>query len=335
MENRHPWPMGLLTRDAGERRVLFVKPNDITPRSNIRPDSNGILRIVDIDKVKLHDTIVVPETKEQGHFHFYCRNEDGEYAVYGKRQNVDGYYTDIYDNLKDMCLPGLPKETVAAIELVWPGHPDSKVPTAIKEHPEELRMKALGIPIYQGALLFGPTSLPYNRARRLMQNILPPECIVESFQPVELGDKFQSAKVLESLLALAREKGIEGYVLKERGYDGWWKLKGIREADVFVTGFKISKSDTQYGMVTAVSISCYKGDEEIDMGSVTGFDLDTKQEMTDAYEKYGPDEDNEFYRRCLRVLYQEVAGKGKLKHGFFDGWRDDKGPFQCKWEQFV
>ena len=334
--NNHPWPMNLLTCISGEHRRLIVKPIDVSPRENFRPDSKGILRVVDIDKIKIHDCVCVPEVKEQGHFHFYCRSKQGEYFVYGRRQNVNGYYIDIYDKLKAMKLPGIPKETVIAMELVWPKHPDSKVPTAIKECPEELRMRAFGIPIYQGALLFGPTSLPYNRGRRLLQNILPPESLVESLPPVEFGDKFQSAKMLESLLQLARQKGWEGLVLKEKAYDGWWKLKGIREADVYIHGFKISESDTQYGMVTSVSIAVYDehNRKAIDMGSVTGFTLEEKQKMTDAYRSHGDSDTNPYMGKVLRVLYQEVAGKGKLKHAFFDGWRDDKSYWECSKEQF-
>lgn len=335
MEN-HPWPMNILTRDAGERRRLIVKPIDVTPRENLRPDSEGILRIIDIDKVKIRDCICVPEVKEQGHFHFYCRNSDGEYRVFGRKQNVNGYFIDIYNKLDGMTLPGLPKETVVAMELIWPKHPDSQVPTAIKDCPNELRMKAFGIPIYQGALLFGPTSLPYSRGRRLLKNTLPPEFLVQSFTPVEFGDAFHSAKILENLFQLARKQNIEGFVLKERAYHGWWKVKGIKEADVYVTGFKVSESATQYGMVTAVSIAVYdlKNKRAIPMGSVTGFTLKEKQEMTNAYKSHGDSVSNPFMGRTLRVLYQEVAGKGKLKHGFFDGWRSDKVYWECGKEQF-
>jgi len=335
MEN-HPWPMNILTRDAGGHRRLIVKPIDMTPRENLRPDSEGNLRIVDIDKVKIHNCICVPEVKEQGHFQFYCRNSDGEYKVFGRKQNVNGYFIDIYDKLDGMKLPSLPKETVVAMELIWPKHPDSQVPTAIKDCPDELRMRAFGVPIYRGALLFGPTSLPYNRGRRLLEHILPPEVLVKNFAPMEFGGASQSAKVLERLLQLARELCIEGFVLKERAYYGWWKIKGTKEADVYVTGFKVSESDTQCGMVTAVFIAVYdlKNKQAIPMGSVTGFTLEEKQKMTDAYKSHGDSGSNPFMGRTLRVLYQEVAGKGKLKHGFFDGWRSDKSYWECSAEQF-
>lgn len=332
----HPWPMGQLTKEAGESRKLCIKPVDICPRSNFRPDSNGILRVIDIDKIKLYNTIVTPEVKEQGHFHFYCRDKDGGYSVFGRKQNVNGYYIDIWDKLQhcEFARYGLPKETVVAGELIWPGKPDSKIPTAIKECSEVLKFRAFGVPIYQGAPLSGHASLPYNRGRRLLKNIFPPESVVEAFSYVELGDRFHTAKVLEGLLQLAKQKDVEGFVLKEKAYDGWWKLKGIKEADVYIIGFKISESETQYGMVTAVQIAVRRGEGEVDMGSVTGFDLETKQEMTNALHEYGESSRNPFMNRTLRVCYQEVAGRGKLKHAFFDVWRDDKDYTDCQWEQF-
>lgn len=337
MTNIHPWPMGPLTRDAGERRQFIVKPIDVTPRSNIRPDGKGILRIVNIDKVKIHDCICVPEVKEQGHFHLYCRDADGSYHVFGRKQNVNGYYIDIWDKVQtcDFTRQGLPKETVVAGELVWPGNPDSKVPTAMKDCPEVLKFRAFGIPIFQGAYLFGPTSQTYRKGRQLLKNILPPEMLVEHLNPVEFGDAFHSAKVLENLLQLSRQKSIEGFVLKEFAYDRWWKVKGIREADVYITGFKVSKSETQYGLVTAVKIAVREGESEVDMGSVTGFDLETKREMTNALHNYGESGQNPFMNRVLRVCYQEITGKGKLKHAFYDGWRDDKNFTECEQEQFA
>ena len=336
MSSIHAWPLNLLTRDAGESRAFIVKPIDATPRSNIRPDSKGILRIVDIDKIKIHDCICTPEVKEQGHFHLYCRNEKGEYSIYGRKQNVNGYYIDLWDKLNTckFAKQGIPRGTVIAGELVYPKHPDSKVPTAIKEFPDRLEFRAFAVPLYKGTLLYGPTSQQYNKGRKLLQNILPPEMLVQNMSPIEFGDKFHSAKVLQSLLEVAKIKHIEGFVLKEKAYDQWWKIKTVREADVYVTGFKVSKSDTQYGLVTAISIAVKKNGDELDMGSVTGFDLETKQNMTKAFSAFGSTTRNPYMNRCLRVTYQEIAGKGKLKHGFFDGWRDDKDYLDCQAEQF-
>jgi len=334
----HPWPMNILTKEAGQSRKLIVKPVDICPRSNFRPNADGHLRVVDVDKIKLHNTTVAIEVKEQGHFHYYCRTLLGEYRMFGRRTNVDGEYTDIMFKLCKMKRPGLPKGTVVAIEVIWPGHPDSEVPTAIKECPQELKMVALGVPIQAGIKYFDCDE-DYKSAQRRMNGILPPEFHPKRLGFKKLGDKFETAEILEYYLKFAKNAGIEGVVFKEFGYDGWWKLKGVKEADVFITGFKISDSETQYGMVTAVNIGVVESIvyDEItirNMGSITGFDLEEKDKMTGAYNIYGKSEENPYWMKPLRVLYQEIAGKGKLKHGFFDCWRDDKIWDQCTMEQF-
>jgi len=335
MLNIYEFPMNLLTTEAGQNRKLVVKPVDVTPRVNIRPDDKGVLRVVDVDKIKISNTTIYPEVKEQGHFHFYSRDAVGSYGMYSKRQSVDGSYPNIIEKLADTRLPGIPKETVVAIELIYPDHPDCMVPTAIKECPDKLEVRGLGVPIYKGKVHLGRTSLSYTLGRRILSTIFPPELIVQNLRPIELKDKFHTAEVIKDLLEEARRDRIEGYVLKEMAYDKWWKLKGIREADVFITGFKVSESDTQYGLVTAVSIGVYDNNGEVvDVGSVTGFNMEDKKAMTAEYDRHPELSKNNYVGRVIRVMYQEIAGKGKLKHGFFDAWRDDKSKPDCSINQF-
>ena len=144
---------------------------------------------------------------------------------------------------------------------------------------------------------------------------------------------------LEALLNMAELQHQEGYVLKVMACDGWWKLKGINEADVYVTGFKISDADTRKGMVTAVEVAVVNKEHySVNMGNVSGFNLEEMGKMTEAYNKYGltrngPNK-NPYFGKVLRVIYQEIAGQGKMKHGFFDCWRDDKNQTSCWTTQF-
>jgi hypothetical protein len=321
--------MDVLTKASGDGRKLITKPIDITPRDNIRPDENGDLRIVDCELIRIQDTIVYPEVKEQGHFHFFC-NDQGTLSMYGKRLNVDFQYPNIIDKLNEVKLPKIPTDTVYATELIWPGHPDTEVPTAIKDHPEELKIVVLGMPIYKGRLM---TNEKYTFARTILKDNCE-DFLVERFCVCAIGSKRQAATIIEGYLKEIRRIGIEGIVFKEYAYSGWWKLKGIKEADCFITGCKVSKSETQFGLITSVTIGVLKDEdgEVIEMGSVTGFSLDEKRKMTDAYNRNKFD--SEYIGKTLRVLYQEIAGKGKMKHGFFDGWRPDKDYMECKADQF-
>lgn len=329
------WPMEHLTRQSGDGRSLIVHPDKAVGREYIKPLKDNGFAITDSKKIKIPNGLYWCEVKEQGHFHVYARNVSGEYSMYGRRLGVSGMYNDVYPKLAGAgILPELPSNTAIAVELIWPGNPDSAVPTAIKESPEELKVKAFGLAIHAGDCLVGK-KISYMIARKRLISIFGRENCVSSYL-VEISDKKDIE--LAALLARAKYDGIEGWVLKKYAYYDWWKLKGIREADVYITGFKISTSDTYFGQVTGVSIAVNADGGKLqfkhDMGKVSGFDDFEKHELTNAYKTYGETDENPYMGRCLRVTYQERAAKGKLKHAFFDGWRDDKSPEDCKLNQF-
>jgi hypothetical protein len=331
------WPMNILTRPAGESRKLLIHPNKLLSRSCMRRDSSGIMRITDPEAVKLVKRLrqdgpikLYREVKQQGHRHFYCRDLDGHYRLYGRRLNIDEEYPDIMDKFHHngkTLFPVLPKGTVVDCELIWPGHPDSEVPTGIKNN-EALQIVAFGIPLSPVCSTIN-LNLSYKSGRSFLYDYLDDKFIIEEDGFIVLKEN-NIIEVIENLLEEAEEEDIEGWVLKEKAFSGWWKVKLVDEMDVFVTGFNISESETRYGMVTSVKIGKLKGKEIIDLGKVSGFDESEMDRMTIQYDMFEESVRNRFMRRVLRVQYQEIASKGKLKHAFFDGWRDDKNWKDCK-----
>lgn len=332
------WPMNVLTKSTGKRRRLISAPDAGVKRESIQPSGDGF--------VVKPDGVLLPagrryfiETKEQGHFHYFARNIDGEYSMYGKRETVCGNYRDIWPlvekGLKDK-LPGIPPETAFAIELIWPGHQDSKVPTAIKECPEQLEIRALAVAIYKGVLIAG-TDMGYTRGRRILKHCFESHQIVELHGAIDIeyGDAERNAKVLSYWLERAKLEEIEGYVLKSAHYSGWYKLKGIRECDAFVIGFKISESDTYYGQVTSLELGMWDEDAQktIPVGRASGFPDELKNQLTASYKEHGTEVTNPFMFKACRVTYQEIGTRGGIKHGFFDGWREDKSSEDCLLEQ--
>jgi ATP-dependent DNA ligase len=344
--------MNLLTKPTGEKdRALIVHPKPAVERKGIRRNKKGKLIIIDPKAIKVKcPNILIPEMKEAGHRHFYCRDKEGEYHCYGRRLNVKKTYTDIWSKIKKMPHPKLPKETVIDFELVWPGHPDSEVTTAIKECPEELRMKCFAVPIYKGESCINEEAPDYIQGRKLLIKLVGRENCTAKFKPIQFY-KEDVKDVMEYMLRAAENMKFEGWVLKGFHCKEWYKLKGIQEADVFIIGFKISDAKTRKGMVTAVKVAVYQGRkpitdepwEEVPIGNVSGFDLDEMKKMTEAYNKYGlvtcgsgrNAKPNPYMYRTMRIIYQELAGQGGLKHAFFDCWRDEeKSPEQCRMKQF-
>jgi hypothetical protein len=322
--------MDILTKPVGEKdRRLIVHPKPAVEREAIRRNQNtGRLEITNPDLIKIKPGTYYPEVKEAGHRCLYCRDKDGQYHVYGRKLNVKLTYTDIYPKLLKSHLAQItiPKESVLDLELVWPGHPDSEVATAIKECPEKLIPKIFAAPIWEGDELFGEKSLSYVAGRQILFDAIENQSfLTRRAHPVMVGGPAFSANNLASLLNTAEKFNIEGWVLKGASCDQWWKLKGAKELDAFITGFKISDAETRKGLVTALYIGLYYGDKVVELGSCAGLNLELMEKITANQKKY--------LNRVIRVQYQEVAGKGKLKHGFFDCFRDDKNKESCTVEQ--
>lgn len=332
------WPMNILTKPSGTKdRKLCVHPKYAVPRKGMKR-KDGRVYIEDEKSIDIPAGRYFLEVKEQGHRHLYCRDSEGNYHIYGRRLNVKQTYNDILPKCKGMPLPDLPKNTVVDFELIFPGHPDSEVVSAMVggkyDCPEKLRMKAFSIPIYKGQALINERSLSWESGRRLLKKVVGRDNMCTAYNAVEITD-VNRVYVLEKLIKKAEDMGIEGWVLKEMACEGWWKLKGIYECDVFITGFKVSDAETRTNMITSVSFSVYnKAGKEIPMGNTSSFDLPKMNDMTEAYNKYGGGVENPNIGRVIRVIYQEMSSKNKLKHGFFDAWRDDKGKESCTLEQF-
>lgn len=126
------------------------------------------------------------------------------------------------------------------------------------------------------------------------------------------------------LLSLAKNKGIEGYVLKRANYCNWYKLKVIKTLDAVVTGFVPGKGKYS-GMVGALRVNLFDSQGQcIEIATVGGMDDKTR---------FAIEVDADVGRIC-EVSYQCVGSKGRLRHPRFERWRDDeKLANQCTTEQ--
>jgi hypothetical protein len=326
--------MHILTRPVGEKdRALIVHPKPAVDRKCIRKDGNKIVIDPKGIKIKNFDTLYVEE-KSAGHRHLFCRDINGEFYCFGRRLNVKKKYTDIWPKIYTMPHPNLPKDTVVDMELVWPGHPDSEVTTAIAECPEELRMRCFAVPILKGMVHIEGYSHEYGYGRKELVELIGKENCVKRYEPIRSGVDLKY--VFEKYLNFAQKNSLEGFVLKEKFCSKWWKLKIADEADVFIMGFKISNAKTRKGMVTAVKVGVMKNDKPTYVGNVSGWNLDEMQRMTKSFNKFGADANNPYMHKVIKIQYQELASQGGLKHAFRveNPFREDKGCQSCRWEQF-
>lgn len=333
------WPMDMLTVESGSKRKLRCHPKKIVKREDVlyKNGAQVVSESAISSSVPLHQEFNV-ETKLQGHRYFYCRGEE-QYHLFSRRENVDGEFTDAgvkfpYLRLgKDEQFPELAPMTCLDGELIWPGHPDSAIPTALTDCPDQLKYVPFAMPFLRGVDLRDPGHNNYTRVRRYINSHIMPVVTLEAV--FTASNRKALAAELTSFLNKAKLEKVEGFVLKTHHYSGWFKLKGILEADVFVISFVSSDSDTRNGLITSVEVGAYDGDKIVHMGRVSGFDFEEQTQMSMAYNRHGLTNRNPYYRRALRVLFQEMASRGKMKHGFFDCWRNDKDAEACSMEQFA
>jgi hypothetical protein len=114
----------------------------------------------------------------------------------------------------------------------------------------------------------------------------------------------------EELLAMAKRRGYEGWVLKQGHLRGWYKLKEVQTADLKVVGFKDGNGKF-IGLVGSLILADATGRI---VANASGMD-DMTRALIDENADLG---------RIAEVAYQYVGAKGKLRHPRFIRWRDDK-----------
>lgn len=118
----------------------------------------------------------------------------------------------------------------------------------------------------------------------------------------------------------ATELGIEGFVFKFPSRR-WFKLKAASTIDCFITGTKPGAGKFK-GLVGALICSVYKGNEVLEIASVSGMTDDVRRSMT---------EDPDLIGKIVEVEFNGYAARGRLKHPRFVRFREDKNKEDCKW----
>jgi len=215
----------------------------------------------------------------------------------GRKWHVD-LWPELPVELRERLL-NLPFGTVFDGELVAPSGKGSDVVTATRDGTVEFRPFA--VPRYEGHDF---TSIGFRERDRVIVDagFSPPTQLVE----IETDP--------ERLSQMAVVHRLEGYVLKERHYRGWWKHKRTQTDDLVVVGWKPGKGK-HAGRIGALEVA--RADGTV-VGSV-GKGRDELWRDEDPAQLMG--------RVC------EVAHEGtplrRLKFSSFVRWRDDKPKEEC------
>jgi len=147
--------------------------------------------------------------------------------------------------------------------------------------------------------------------------------MLHEFTGLKLASHFDllSSDTFEQLCDDARMLDIEGWVLKDSNYEGWWKVKPQKTIDCIVTGFK-DGNGKYLGGVGALKVSAYINGRLVEIANVSGMSDDVRWDI---------DETDDLGRVC-EVEYQDLGNGRRLIHAHFVQWRDDKPEDECTYD---
>ena len=244
--------------------------------------------------------------KLDGHYTRIVKDSCGLVTAFTSRP-VD--ITEKVKHLLGNVARNVPCGTVLLGELHAPGYFASSVKTLLNESNEALRITYFAIESWAADFsleglhsMFELWGLPFATYGLLTSRWLP-----------------------EELLTRARENGWEGMVLKDGNTLNWWKLKEERTIDAVVTG--ITDGDGKYlGLIGSLRCSVYGSDNKLhEIANASGF-TDFERMAFTEHEPLG---------QVVKLRYQYVGSKGRLRHPAFKRLRDNKLPQECATDQDV
>lgn len=236
--------------------------------------------------------------------------EGGKLSAWGR--NMRNWWTSLSDDIHDIASL-MPDDTVIDGELYVPGMHATEVPRALKTRDPSMRFVGFAMPIRMGTCL---RLQPLEYARLMIKDVgfaTPRDFDYE--MPVYATDDH-----VEHWRRVATQKGIEGLVLKESHWSGWWKVKPYSSIDGYVVGLKPGKGK-HAGRLGSLEIAVRSrdGKSHIVVADV-GTGGDEHWRDLDPVDLIG---------RVMEVLYDEVGAGGRLKFPRFGRWRPDKAADEC------
>jgi len=251
------------------------------------------------------------------------RQADGTVKVFGKDHRIHLEYLSRFPRLKRTnwykTIKREPRHTAFDAEIIVPGRPASFVATALRDKTVPIEIVTFAVPWLDGKRFDAP--LP--DVEEYVEDLG-----LDFAKWWHVDDKAFHDGDRNTMLAFARKMGMEGFVLKQRHYEGWFKLKIERTVDAVVTGFEWGEGKYK-GMVGALIVSVLDEDTGhwIEIANCSGMTDAERKEMTCLVKK------RKLCDRACELMYQEVSSKGRLRHPRFIRWREDKLVEECTIEQ--
>lgn len=196
------------------------------------------------------------------------------------------------------------------------------------------------------------TNEPLEQRRRVLEDLVVPS------ERVQVSPLTETDGV--ALFQAAAEQGLEGIMAKRRSSTyqpgarsrDWLKVKVVFDADVVVTGWTQGEGRRR-GNLGSLVMAVYDEDELRYVGNVgTGFDQSSLEEakmrletLDETDPPFSPDvlRSRPELRNAnwvvpklvVKVQHRQLTSAGRLRAPSFQGFREDKRPEECTWQQLI
>ena len=231
-------------------------------------------------------------------------------------------YLDLPQEILKSWAPDLPRDTCIDGELIVPGGYATDVSTYLKDPSLHGQLKFIGfaVPYYDGIEC---VDLDYREMAHQLTCVIPAACralLSYQFPPGSPRSMIES----HHRIHCDQNGPSEGFVLKGKGYDDWWKVKPTKTVDCVITAINMATEGKYAGLCGSLQLGAYNytGVQLVDLGATSGMDDATRAGITKAD-----------IGRVVEIKYDSLASKGKLKFPRFLRFRDDKAAEECSIRQ--
>lgn len=254
------------------------------------------------------------EVKLDGFRVTVCRESDRSVFAVGRKAHGEDLWPKMMECLvRDdiAALARMPEKTVLDGELYVPDDFASSVSHILSSGEATARFQPFAAPFVAGV---DCRSAPFERRDALLTSL--------GFEPPKELAAWPTS--IDVLRALADDMRIEGFVLKQAHYRGWYKVKRQHTADAFIVDVEPGKGKHS-GRLGALHIAVKHGLDVVRCGKV-GIGNDAEWRDLDGYSVLG---------RVVEVAHEGVQANGALRFPRFVRWREDKTADDCSVEQLT